>query len=301
MSKKVAEVVVSSILEKLEAGTVPWHKPWTVTRTNTMSYHGRSYRGINLLLTLISGRPGPWITRNQVRKQGGRIKDDQYKKGLAVILWKWIKKKDKATGEEKTFPITRFYNVWSLEQTEGVPKPGWLKKLEAEEEASKDRNDPIEAAQKVWDNYPEKPGLEFGFTHACYIPRKDKIEMPDLDRFTGSHEYYATLFHEMGHSTGHESRLNRKECGGTWFGSLDYSREELVAEFTSAILMAETGIDYTRTLDNAAAYIAHWSKAIKDDPKVFITAAQQGQKAVDHILDRKPEYKEKDEDNPQES
>ena len=102
--------------------------------------------------------------------------------------------------------------------------------------------------------------------------------------FNSAEEYYATKFHELTHSTGHESRLNRHglETGIAAFGSAVYSKEELAAEFGSAFLCAQAGI--TNTIDNSASYIAGWSKAIKADNRLVITAASQGQKAADYIM-----------------
>jgi antirestriction protein ArdC len=287
MSKKVANVVVKPIMEKLEEGVVPWRKPWRKSKTNTMSYHGREYKGINYFLTLISGRKGPWITKNQVRKQGGRVKSEEWKKGLPIILWKWIEKEEEdASGvkRKKRFPMIRFYVVWSLDQCDGVDDPAWLKKIKAGEKVQ--QNDPIEAAEDLWEGYSDKPDVLFGFNHACYCKVPDKIEMPNRNDFHSAEEYYSTLFHEGAHSTGHASRLGRlgTEESTTIFGSADYSKEELVAELSASMLMAECGIDWENTtLDNSAAYIKNWMDKLTDDPKILITAAQQAQKAVDHI------------------
>ena len=102
--------------------------------------------------------------------------------------------------------------------------------------------------------------------------------------FNGADEFYSTLFHELSHSTGHESRLNRHgmETGVAPFGSETYSREELVAEFANAFLCTESGI--TNTIPNSSAYIGGWAKAIKRDKKLVVSAASLGQKAADYIL-----------------
>ena len=111
--------------------------------------------------------------------------------------------------------------------------------------------------------------------------------MPQPDYFDNPSAFYATLFHELGHSTGHSSRLNRASIhdADVHFGSAQYGREELVAEMSAAFLCAESGID-APTLDNSAAYVASWLKAIKQDVKLVATAAAQAQKAADLILDR---------------
>lgn len=123
----------------------------------------------------------------------------------------------------------------------------------------------------------------------------DYIKMPDKHMFNTPEEYYCTCFHELSHSTGHEKRLSRKsltEVSG--FGSHEYSKEELIAEFSSAFLCAFAGIEQ-KTLENSAAYIKSWLKVLKDDKKMLVMAAAQGQKAADYILDRKEEQIELDE------
>ena len=107
--------------------------------------------------------------------------------------------------------------------------------------------------------------------------------MPDHDTFESSEAYYKTLFHELAHSTGHESRLNRDMRGS--FGSQSYSREELIAEMTAGILCSQTGIETKQTLNNTAAYLRGWIKALKDDPRMLLWAAGRAQKAADYITD----------------
>ncbi len=123
-----------------------------------------------------------------------------------------------------------------------------------------------------------------GGDRAFYQPSTDSVHMPAVHSFEGAEEYHSTLFHELSHSTGHESRLNRHgmETGIAAFGSAVYSKEELAAEFGAAFLCAHAGIQ--GTLDNSAAYIAGWAKALKADSRLVVTAASQGQKAADYIL-----------------
>jgi len=146
---------------------------------------------------------------------------------------------------------------------------------------------PIEAADAIVASMPNRPPVTHdGGDKAYYIPRKDSVHLPPKEAFSGAGEYYATVLHELGHATGHESRLNRHglETGIAPFGSPTYSREELAAEFASAFLCAEAGIE--NTIANSAAYIAGWAKAIKKDRRLVVQAASQGQKAADYILGR---------------
>ena len=137
----------------------------------------------------------------------------------------------------------------------------------------------------IVEGMPNPPTIDHdGGDRAFYQPSTDSIHMPAVSSFEGAEEYHSTLFHELSHSTGHESRLNRHgmETGIAAFGSAVYSKEELAAEFGSAFLCARAGIQ--STLDNSAAYIDGWRKALNADNRLVITAASQGQKASDYIL-----------------
>ena len=126
-----------------------------------------------------------------------------------------------------------------------------------------------------------------GGVRACYSPLRDHVQVPELFRYEKAEEYYCTLFHELAHSTGHESRLNREGITGNhFFGDTVYSREELVAEMTAAFLCGHTGIE-NATIHNSAAYLQSWIKALRGDKRLAITAAAQAQKAADYILNRK--------------
>jgi antirestriction protein ArdC len=131
---------------------------------------------------------------------------------------------------------------------------------------------------------PNPPRIGFdGHDKAFYRPVTDSIHLPDRNSFDSAGEYYSTLFHEMTHSTGHQSRLNRSTLTEVVpFGSETYSKEELVAEFGAAFLCAHAGIE--NTVSNSAAYINGWLKKLRSDPKLAILAASQGQKAADYIL-----------------
>lgn len=132
--------------------------------------------------------------------------------------------------------------------------------------------------------YTSGPGVSYGGSRAYYAPGRDVVRLPRREGFEGAHGYYATAFHELAHSTGHASRLNR---GGVVdvapLGSAIYSREELVAEFGAAFLSAEAGIDLSR-LSQSASYIAPWLRVLKDDPRMVVIAASQGQRSADWIL-----------------
>ena len=130
---------------------------------------------------------------------------------------------------------------------------------------------------------PEPPAIHYGGSEACYSSVADKVQLPPRHSFVSSEEHYATLFHELVHSTGHPKRLDRATVyEAAPFGSPTYSREELVAEMGAAFLCAIAGIS-DPTLRNSVGYIEHWLNFLKEDPKALVVAGAQAQKAADYI------------------
>lgn len=146
---------------------------------------------------------------------------------------------------------------------------------------------PIDAAEAIVKGYSGAPTLEHGGSKAFYRPLADSVTMPESTRFASCEEYYSTLFHELAHSTGHSSRLDRGlDSDSKPFGSPDYGREELVAEMAAAFLCGESGIK-PAVIENQAAYIGGWLKQIKKDKKLVISAAGAAQRAADWIRDER--------------
>ena len=281
MSKTVYEIVTEKVLEMMDKGVVAWRKPWDATGLRPCNAESmRPYSGGNMfLLSMLPFATPAFLTFNQIKKAGATIKPGEEKKHYPVFYWKWLEKvNDKGIVEK--IPMLRYFLVWNVEQVEGYELNP---KLTAGENRA---HDPIDAAEKIAHSYPNPPQVVIAKTdRACYYPKDDKINAPELDQYSNPQEYYSTLFHEMAHSTGHKSRLNRKEVNDPiTFGSHDYSLEEMVAELTAAFLCAEAGLD--NTLDNSAAYIKGWHAKLSADPKLFWTAAGRAQKAADYILGR---------------
>jgi antirestriction protein ArdC len=216
-----------------------------------------------------------WLTFNQAKKKGGSVRKGE--KGTPVVFWKWLEKEaeDPETGEKTTdrIPLLRYYTVFNLEQTHGV---------EDSELAEKPEISPIDAAQAIISNMPRRPSMVPG--RPAYNAKADIVSLPTFERFDRAEDFYSTAFHELAHSTGHGSRLGRKEeVEATFFGDPDYSKEELVAEMTAAYLSNEAGIT-TQTLENSAAYIKGWLEVFSGDRKMLVCAAAAAQKAADFIL-----------------
>ena len=283
-SPTVYDIVTQKILDAMSTGTVPWRKCWQTNGIKPCNAEtGREYSGGNMfLLSMLPYAIPAFLTFNQIKKAGARIKDGQEKKHFPVFYWKWLERTNDK-GKIESFPMLRYFLTWNVEQLEGYELP---KKIKANIPEGF-THDPIEAAENIVDNYEARPQLTIGrFNVACYYPATDTITVPELAQYSDKNEYYATLFHELAHSTGHQTRLNRKEITDPiMFGSHDYSLEELVAELTSAFLCAESGID--NTIGNSAAYIKGWHSKLASDPKMFWTAAGRAQKAAQHILGTK--------------
>ena len=271
----VYEIITDRIIEKLEKGTAPWCKPWTGGEMPRNLITGKVYRGINLFLLNIANYTSPyWLTFNQCKEKGGTVKAGQ--KATPIVFWKIDENKDE-NGEKKA-PLLRYYNVFNAEQCEGLNIP----QLEQETREFA----PIEVCMMTIAAMPKAPSIQHKQPKAYYVPSMDYVNMPKPESFKSAEEYYSVLFHELTHSTGHASRLNRKGINvNNGFGSSDYGKEELIAEMGAAFLCGCTGIE-NRTLDNSASYVAGWLNAIKEDKKIVITAAAAAQKAADYILNK---------------
>jgi antirestriction protein ArdC len=264
MSNKVYEIVTEQILESLSKGTVPWHKPWKGGGLPMNLKSKKAYRGVNVFMLSLQGRESRyWLSYKQAKEMGGQVRKGE--KSTMVVFWKRIKVEDKKNGEEKTIPMLRYYRVFNLDQIDGIEDP----------DATKDReHTPIEEAEAIVAGMPNRPEIAHKEQRAFYSLQSDFVNMPRPESFDNGEEYYSTLFHELGHSTRHKSRLNREKNS--------YAQEELVAEMASAFLCGVTGIE-SKTLDNSAAYIDSWRKRISEDPRLVVTAGAQAQKASDYI------------------
>lgn len=286
--QEIEEQVTGRVIEALERGTVPWRRPWsTAGILPTSANTGRPYRGINTwLLSLTAyaeGYGSPyWLTYRQAKTFGGNVKRGEH--GTAIIFWKRFETTDRETGEPKTVPLMRTYTVFNLDQTENVTMPKRFAPAEALEPI-----EPGAAVAAVLAGYVDGPSVRHAAQdRAYYSPADDVITLPALEQWSSAEDYACTLFHELAHSTGHASRLDRFADGGepAHFGSAQYAREELVAEMAAAMLAAVNGVECET--EQSAAYVASWLRALENDHGLVIRAAQYAQKAVDRILGAEP-------------
>ncbi len=219
-----------------------------------------------------------WLTFRQASQLGGSVRKGE--KSCPVIFWKPTSIADKESGEPQKIPLLRFYHVFNVAQCDG------LKLASKPVEASVNG---ITRPEEIVAQMPQRPEIKHGMARAFYSPREDFVGLPVRDRFEQAEGYYATLFHELVHATGHESRLNRataRELSG--FGSNPYCKEELIAEMGAAFLCGHAEIT-ERTIDNSAAYLQGWLEQLRSDKTLIVQAAAQAQKAVDFILGNGPD------------
>lgn len=282
---KTYEIINNKIMELLKSGTVPWRKTWNAqTNSPKNLVSKKEYRGINLWILGCSEFSSPyWLTFKQAADKGGHVKKGS--KSTPVIFYRVVDRKDaELTDGEETdgkgkYGILKYYSVFNWQQTEGIPEPPTIEIVNT--------FTTIERAEQIIAGMPLKPRINYGGNQPAYSPALDYVKMPAPEAFETPEEYYSTLFHEMAHSTGHASRIGRKGIlEPSYFGSHLYSKEELVAEMSAAFLCGHAGIEQ-KVLENSAAYIHGWLKALKNDKTLLIHAAAQAQKASDYILNRK--------------
>ena len=286
----------------------------TVTHTpRNWNRKGTPYSGSNTWLPA-----GEYITYAQAVKEFGV--DPETDKPLAyprkgtkafpVVYWNFFTKEetDPDTGEKvkKTIPFLKYYNVFRVSDMEIYdPETGEVTQMEPKNKPkpvtytvpvlrvvnSPNGSDLNDTAEAVIADYIARAGNGFKMNRevsdrAFYSPAADFVTVPVREQFEAVTEFYSTIFHELGHSTGHKTRLNRftGSAASAAFGSADYSREELVAETTAATIINALDMEEGNTFRNSAAYVKGWSEALRKDPMTFVTAATRAQAAVDLIL-----------------
>lgn len=267
---KAYEKIVDRLIRAMENGIIPWRRPW-VSPMNAISK--KPYRGINFLMLATAEYADPrYVTFLQAKELGGSIK--QGAKGYPVVKWHFPTEEDRRKNPNAR-PWAKGFTVFNVEQCENLRKLPELVSVE---------HDSIAEAQSIIDNWAAKPETEIGGFQASYNPMRDQVCMPEIEKFQSAEAYYDTYFHELTHSTGHVSRLNRGLA--TRLNKEQYGLEELIAEIGGAMLDAEAHIDNTSLIDNNAAYLQSWLRAVKNDPGMIPKAASMAAKAVDLIMGR---------------
>ncbi len=290
MSKKIPfhEQVATRLIQQLKKGTAPWQKPWEPGQSNYLPMNpttGKRYKGINSLYLCSQGySDNRWLTYNQAESLNAQVNKGE--KSTSVQYWKFTEehpKKDKngkvvvdKNGKiEKIIvklvrPKVFFANVFNAEQINGMPPP---KIAEVYEWDNLERVESILANASVSIMHSEEDS-------AFYRLSTDTIHLPQKDQFPTSTLYYATALHELGHATGHPSRLDRDLAHP--FGSEAYAKEELRAEIGSMILGDELSIGHDSS--QHVSYVSHWIKALQEDPMEIFRAAADAEKIHKFVM-----------------
>lgn len=287
----VYATITNRIVEQLEAGARPWHRPWNAKHkagsiSRPLRNNGQPYQGVNVLVLWLTafekGYSCPlWLTFNQAREAGGCVKKGE--KGTQVVYANSFEKKetDAATGEEtvERIPFLKSYTAFNAEQVEGLPGHYY-----ALAESPRNLAERLQHAEAFFANMKAK--TEHGGNRAFYSPATDHIQLPPYESFEDRESYYSTRAHESIHWTKTAPRMNR-DFGGKRFGDDGYSMEELVAELGAAFLCADLGIT-AEVREDHASYLDSWLKVLKADSKAIFTAASQASRAVEYLHGLQP-------------
>ncbi|MCB1096085.1 MAG: DUF1738 domain-containing protein [Verrucomicrobiae bacterium] len=285
--------VTETIVEALEAGVKPWHKPWNAEHaagkiTRPLRGTGEAYQGINVLMlwseAFDKGYSAPiWMTFRQAKELNATVRKGE--KGTMVVYANklTVKETNDETGEdeERKIPFMKAYTVFNVEQIDGLPEHFYASaegpKIEASERLS------------IAEAFITATGadIQHGGNRAFYTLDQDRIRLPHFEFFEDPQSYYSTAIHELTHWTRHPSRLDR-DLGRKKWGDEGYAMEELVAELGSAFLCADLGIT-PETREDHAAYIDNWLRVLKQDKRAIFNAAAHAQRAADYLHDLQSE------------
>lgn len=284
--------LTARIIRQLEEGTAPWVKTWDGAEHLGMPYNAvskRPYHGGNCLWLQCQSYDDPrWCTYKQAQQQGWQV--DRGEKATVVEYWQWEELQKDESGQSIRVKLDQprvFYaHIFNAQQMKNVP---------ALKVSHNHEWQPEEAAERIMRTANPKL-LHDQLNRAFYSPGRDEIHLPARDQFPSSKMYYSVVLHELGHWTGHHSRLDR-DLANT-FGSDEYAREELRAELSSFFLSAHIGIPHDPT--QHAAYIQSWIKVLHEDHNEIFRAAKEAERITEYVLEFQKEKRlQHDPANPQ--
>ena len=290
MATDIYKIITDEIIKKLQSGKIPWKRSFRGVQLPPRNFKSnKMYKGINLLTLGMSGYKSPyWLTYKQAKDLGGQVKKGS--KGTRILFAKMLNYKDKDDNERQR-PIYKYSSVFNLDLIEGIDCPHLLDEEQEEREFEYIEN--CENVLKIMNEKKRIPPIEYhDLMRAYYSPMEDVIRSCSIQDYISDEEYYSTLFHEIIHSTGHNSRLQRDMTGGK--KSKSYAKEELIAEIGACFICGMTGIK-TAIIDNSAAYIQSWLSALRDDPTLVVQAASRAQKAVEYLQIQIPDEETQEE------
>lgn len=284
--KAFSDQVAEKLIKQLEEGTAPWQRPWANSSQDNLPMNptsGNRYKGINVVHLLSEGRADPrWMTYKQAETIGAQVRKGE--KGTTIQFWSFpdrgnseeSKQQNESEKSKSSVPFVRYSSVFNAEQIDGLEPlpPAKEKSWESIERAERI----LLASGAQIDHAPQN--------RAAYYPKSDRILLPQKEQFSDSHLYYAVALHELGHWTGHESRLARDLSGA--MGGERYAKEELRAEISSMLMGVEIGLGHDPS--NHVSYVAHWIAELKKDPTVIFKAAADAEKIQTFLLQKELEY-----------
>jgi len=281
--------VTDTLVEAIENGTAPWQRPWDGSVLWPMNATtGKPYHGVNVMLLAGEGfQDGRWCTYQQ--GQGKKWQVRKGERGSRIFFYKPFQKNtgeiDLETGkpEVRVIPILKSYTVFNLSQMDNVPEAD-------PERTAQHTRDVSDLTVQLCEEIVEAAGVDVvhGYRQAYYSPSDDKIYMPERETFESDAAYFATLLHEIGHWTGHESRLNREFSFDRKAPS--YAREELRAEMASVMLSMRLGIP--SNIDNHSAYVDGYLKLLRSDKKEIFRASKDAEKMARYVLSFHPDFRD---------
>ena len=299
------KALLDRVLENLNKGDGLWQQGWINTGVPTSGITGKKYHGINsFYLTLISIIRGygdnRWVSYKQMEEKGWKFKLDEEGNslgkgaGVSIEFFELRDKETKKPFERKTldgmtadekeeymdknvYPVRKYYRVFNADIIDGIP---------AKAKREIDPNGINERAENVLTYWSENEAqIIYGGNQAFYRVATDEIHLPNREDFLDMNEFYSTALHEIGHSTGHETRLNRKLENK--FGTEDYAIEELKAEIASLFLEQDLEIQVSeKHIENNSRYIKSWHDRIAEDPNLLFTAISDADKISRYVIEK---------------
>jgi len=299
------KALVDQVIKNLESGNGLWTPGWKMSGVPESAITGKQYHGVNnFYLTVISMMKGysdnRWATFHQIEERSWKFKTNEEGKSLgkgAGVTIEFFEFRDRETKKafdrhvldgmtaderqeymkENVYPVRRYYRVFNGDVIDGIPE---------REKQELDPNGKVERAERILDYWNENEAkIIYGGNQAFYRPSTDEVHLPPRNAFVDMQEFYSTALHEVGHSTGHASRLNRDLSSG--FGSEGYAQEELRAEIASMFMEQDLEIDVSeKHIENNSRYIKNWHEEIKANPNALFLAITDADKIARYVIEK---------------
>ena len=293
LNNSTSKVIDNLIDNVINNNKFSWEKTWKNIATGNTPYNPITknvYSGFNMFILQVNSAikgSNQYATFKQISNANGKVIKGSKSIPLLFFCWKYFDSVTKKSYDKKDlnrlssevknrlskYPFNSTFNVFSLTDVED---------LSFEEPKIEIKNNPINECEKIVENWECKINIGLDNSRAFYSPSIDIINMPNLQAFKGTNQYYLTMFHEIAHSTGVKGRLNRDMSG--MFGNDKYAKEELIAELSSVLVGASMNILNDEIIKNTTAYLQSWTKRMSDKKAELYTALTQSIKAWSYIL-----------------